>query len=142
MQVSSIDDLPSYVAFLRSHPEEAISLQQDLLASGTNFFRDQEAFQALHAELLKLFADKPVARKYARGCRVLLREKKPIQLPCCWRQADLSSRILLRSRCLLLMSIKDQSMWDAQQFTRRRSQRTFLKTDCGKSFQGKAPVID
>jgi two-component system, chemotaxis family, CheB/CheR fusion protein len=58
MQVSSIDDLPSYVAFLRLHSEEAISLQQDLLASGTNFFRDQEAFQALQAELLKLLADK------------------------------------------------------------------------------------
>jgi two-component system CheB/CheR fusion protein len=59
MQLSGIDDLPSYVAFLRLHSEEALSLEQDLLASGTNFFRDQEAFQALHAELLKLLADKP-----------------------------------------------------------------------------------
>jgi two-component system, chemotaxis family, CheB/CheR fusion protein len=58
MQVRSIDDLPSYVAFLRLHSEEAISLQQDLLASGTNFFRDQEAFRALQAELLNLLAEK------------------------------------------------------------------------------------
>jgi two-component system CheB/CheR fusion protein len=58
MQVNGIDDLSGYVAFLRLHSEEAISLEQDLLASGTNFFRDQEAFQALHAELLKLLVDK------------------------------------------------------------------------------------
>jgi two-component system, chemotaxis family, CheB/CheR fusion protein len=58
MQVGSINDLPSYMAFLRLNPDEAISLQQDLLASGTNFFRDQKAFQALKAQLIKLSVDK------------------------------------------------------------------------------------
>jgi two-component system CheB/CheR fusion protein len=57
MRVSNIEEL-SYLAFLRLHPHEVMALRQNLLAPITNFFRDQEAFDALAAELPKLFADK------------------------------------------------------------------------------------
>ena len=71
MQVNTIEELPAYLAFLRLHPSEAIALLQDLLISVTNFFRDQEAFQAVQAELPKLFADKnpdDQVRVWVPGC--------------------------------------------------------------------------
>jgi two-component system, chemotaxis family, CheB/CheR fusion protein len=71
MQVNSIEELPAYLAFLRLHPSEAMALLQDLLISVTNFFRDQEAFQALQSELPKLFADKSSddqVRVWVPGC--------------------------------------------------------------------------
>src|SRR6185295_9712106 len=46
MQVNGVDDLPSYLVWLRTHPGEAAALLQDLLISVTNFFRDREAFAA------------------------------------------------------------------------------------------------
>src|ERR1700759_1255608 len=71
MQVNSIEELPAYLAFLQLHPSEAMALLQDLLISVTNFFRDQEAFEALQAELPKLFADKSPedrVRVWVPGC--------------------------------------------------------------------------
>jgi two-component system, chemotaxis family, CheB/CheR fusion protein len=48
-----------------------MALRQDLLAPITNFFRDQEAFDALAAELPKLFSDKTPGdqmRLWVPGC--------------------------------------------------------------------------
>jgi two-component system, chemotaxis family, CheB/CheR fusion protein len=59
------------LAFLRLHPSEAMALLQDLLISVTNFFRDQEAFQAVQSEIPKLFADKTPddqVRVWVPGC--------------------------------------------------------------------------
>jgi len=58
MQVNSLDDLPAYLAFLRTNPGEAGALLQDLLISVTNFFRDREAFEALERMIPSLFLDK------------------------------------------------------------------------------------
>ena len=58
MQVNGIDDLPGYLAFLRTHPGEAGALLQDLLISVTNFFRDREAFDALAQHIPEIFRDK------------------------------------------------------------------------------------
>ncbi len=58
MQVNGVDDLPSYLGFLRTHPGETGALLQDLLISVTNFFRDREAFAALEAQIPQLFRDK------------------------------------------------------------------------------------
>ena len=71
MQLTNIEDLPAYLAFLRLHPNEAEALTQDLLANVTNFFRDQEAFKALEAELSGLVKDKKPAdeiRVWVPGC--------------------------------------------------------------------------
>jgi two-component system, chemotaxis family, CheB/CheR fusion protein len=71
MQVNTIEELPAYLALLRLHPSEAMALLQDLLISVTNFFRDQEAFQAVESELPKLFADKTPdhqVRVWVPGC--------------------------------------------------------------------------
>lgn len=58
MQVNEVDDLPSYLSFLRMHPGEAGALLQDLLISVTNFFRDREAFEALERQIPELFKNK------------------------------------------------------------------------------------
>ncbi len=61
MQVNAIEDLPSYLGFLRMHPGEAGALLQDLLISVTNFFRDRDAFAALESHIPELFRGKSQA---------------------------------------------------------------------------------
>ena len=58
MQVNGVEDVPAYLAYLRTHFGEAGALQQDLLISVTNFFRDREAFEALEHQIPELFKDK------------------------------------------------------------------------------------
>ena len=58
MSVNGIEDLPAYLAFVRTHPGEAGALLKDLLISVTNFFRDREAFDALAAQIPALFEGK------------------------------------------------------------------------------------
>ncbi len=58
LQVNGVDDLPTYLAFLRTHPGEAGALMQDMLISVTNFFRDREAFDALALQIPALFKGK------------------------------------------------------------------------------------
>jgi two-component system CheB/CheR fusion protein len=71
MQVNGVATMPEYLLYLRTHPGEAGALQQDLLISVTNFFRDREAFAALEAEIPGLFAGKTTAdsvRVWSAGC--------------------------------------------------------------------------
>jgi two-component system, chemotaxis family, CheB/CheR fusion protein len=71
MQVNGAENLSRYLTFLRTHPGESGALLQDLLISVTNFFRDKEAFDALSAQLPKLFANKGVVdavRVWVPGC--------------------------------------------------------------------------
>ena len=58
MQLNGIESLPDYVGFLRKETGESSALVQDLLVSVTNFFRDHAAFEALAAEIPRLFKDK------------------------------------------------------------------------------------
>ncbi|MBA3773063.1 MAG: PAS domain S-box protein [Ramlibacter sp.] len=58
MQVNGIQDLPGYLALLRTRPGEAGALLQDLLISVTNFFRDAHCFDALGHQLDELFRNK------------------------------------------------------------------------------------
>ncbi len=58
MQVNGMIRMPGYLSYLRTHPGEVGALQQDLLISVTNFFRDREAFAALEARIPQLFAGK------------------------------------------------------------------------------------
>ncbi|WP_229722606.1 chemotaxis protein CheB [Xylophilus rhododendri] len=58
MQVNNVPDLPAYLDCLRTLPGESAALLQDLLISGTNFFRDAECFAALQARLPALFEGK------------------------------------------------------------------------------------
>ncbi len=71
MQVNGVATMPEYLLFIRTHPGEAGALQDDLLISVTNFFRDRECFEALEAEIPKLFAGKgaaDVVRVWTAGC--------------------------------------------------------------------------
>jgi two-component system, chemotaxis family, CheB/CheR fusion protein len=61
MQVNGTTTVPEYLTFLRTHPGEAGALQQDLLISVTNFFRDRDPFEALEAEIPKLFTNEGTA---------------------------------------------------------------------------------
>src|SRR5262249_11715359 len=58
MQVNGVEDMESFLSFLRTHPGEAGALLKDLLISVTNFFRDRDAFAALEAHIPTLFDGK------------------------------------------------------------------------------------
>jgi chemotaxis methyl-accepting protein methylase/GAF domain-containing protein len=58
MQVNGVEELGEYLRFLRTHPGEAGALQNDLLISVTNFFRDREAFHVLEEQIPELFKNK------------------------------------------------------------------------------------
>jgi two-component system CheB/CheR fusion protein len=71
MSVNSIQALPEYLAFMRTHPGEAGALVKDLLISVTNFFRDRDAFDALAEQIPGLFVDKgpnDAVRVWVAGC--------------------------------------------------------------------------
>lgn len=55
MQINGVDGMSAYLAVLRTNAGEAGALLQDLLISVTNFFRDAECFEALEAQISKLF---------------------------------------------------------------------------------------
>jgi len=52
LQVTAQPDLPAYLSYLESNPEEASNLLGDMLIGVTNFFRDREAFEALERHVL------------------------------------------------------------------------------------------
>ena len=58
LQVNLLEDISSYLTFLRTHPAEVTALLHDLLISVTNFFRDRDAFTALESHIPQMFADK------------------------------------------------------------------------------------
>jgi two-component system CheB/CheR fusion protein len=71
MQVNSIESIPEYLEFIRTHPIETRALLQDLLIGVTHFFRDREAFAALEANVPQLFAGKKKddeIRVWVAGC--------------------------------------------------------------------------
>src|SRR5262249_10284838 len=59
MQVVQIDEISSYVDFLRNDKDEALHLFNDLLIGVTEFFRDKREFEVLETQVIpKIFADK------------------------------------------------------------------------------------
>ncbi len=71
MQVNSVESVPRYLEFLRSHAAEARGLLHDLLIGVTHFFRDQASFAALEANIPQLFAGKKhtdEVRVWVTGC--------------------------------------------------------------------------
>lgn len=71
MRVSGAETLEAYLDELRSHSGEAEALHKDLLISVTRFFRDEEAFAALHekvvSRILSVKRSEPV-RIWVPGC--------------------------------------------------------------------------
>lgn len=72
MQVCDCATLDGYHQYLREHPQELPKLLRDFLISVTNFFRDQDAFVTLEAEIIpRLFLDKgslDQIRVWVAGC--------------------------------------------------------------------------
>ncbi|MFL6538804.1 MAG: chemotaxis protein CheB, partial [Chthoniobacterales bacterium] len=71
LQVNSLETIPQYLGFLRTHPSEARALLQDLLIGVTHFFRDHVAFAAIEAHVPQLFAGKKKddeIRVWVAGC--------------------------------------------------------------------------
>jgi two-component system, chemotaxis family, CheB/CheR fusion protein len=71
MQVNSIETIPRYLEFIRTHPMETRALLQDLLIGVTHFFRDRDSFAALQANIPQLFAGKKKdedIRVWVAGC--------------------------------------------------------------------------
>ena len=72
MQVVQIDDIPSYVDFLRTDKDEVQHLFHDLLIGVTEFFRDKREFEMLETQVIpKIFEDKGAGqqvRVWVLGC--------------------------------------------------------------------------
>ncbi len=71
LQVNSLESLPEYLEFIRTHPSEGRALLQDLLIGVTHFFRDRDAFAALESHIPQLFAGKTAegqVRVWVAGC--------------------------------------------------------------------------
>lgn len=52
MQLNNFDNLESYLAYLRTNPEEAQAMFNDILIGVTNFFRDRESWEALNQHII------------------------------------------------------------------------------------------
>ena len=71
LQVNSLEDIPSYLVFLRSHADEPRALLHDMLIGVTHFFRDQPAFAALEGNIPQFFTGKSGSaqvRAWVPGC--------------------------------------------------------------------------
>lgn len=70
--LNHLDDLPAYLAYLRTNPGELEVLYADILIGVTAFFRDGAAFEALSARVLpdlaKLMAADRQVRVWVAGC--------------------------------------------------------------------------
>lgn len=52
MAICQIEAVHDYVEYLRSHPEELLNLNRDLLIGVTSFFRDPDVFQVLQKQVI------------------------------------------------------------------------------------------
>jgi two-component system, chemotaxis family, CheB/CheR fusion protein len=72
LQVHELPDMQSYLALLKSRPDEMQALLRDLLITVTNFFRDPESFDYLEQHVIpKLFEGKAggdCVRVWSCGC--------------------------------------------------------------------------
>src|SRR3954467_3603805 len=71
LQVNSLESIPEYLDFIRTHPVETRALLQDLLIGVTHFFRDRGAFASLESHIPQLFAGKKQddqVRVWVAGC--------------------------------------------------------------------------
>lgn len=72
MAILKLDTLSKYAKYLKSHPDEADKLFEDVLIPVTSFFRDFEAFEALKMQvypaILKDKRNKSAIRMWAPGC--------------------------------------------------------------------------
>jgi two-component system CheB/CheR fusion protein len=72
MQVVQIDEISSYVDFLRNDKDEVLHLFNDLLIGVTEFFRDKREFEVLETQVIpKIFEDKGAGqqvRVWVLGC--------------------------------------------------------------------------
>lgn len=71
MNISQLDNLPSYIRLLQENPVEIENLFKELLVGVTNFFRDPESFEKLKkilSELVKSKPDNGQIRIWVPGC--------------------------------------------------------------------------
>jgi len=72
MQVVQIDEITSYVDFLRNDKDEVLQFFNDLLIGVTEFFRDKREFEVLEAQVVpKMFQDKGAGQQvriWVLGC--------------------------------------------------------------------------
>jgi two-component system CheB/CheR fusion protein len=71
LQVNSLESIPQYLDFIRTHPVETRALLQDLLIGVTHFFRDRDAFASIESHIPQLFAGKKKddqIRVWVAGC--------------------------------------------------------------------------
>lgn len=67
MQVTHIERMDQYLAYLRDHNDEVQALFADMLISVTSFFRDPEAFDALTSQVIAPFFADPSRERVIRA---------------------------------------------------------------------------
>lgn len=72
LQIHDLEDIPSYLVYLRENPVEIQLLLKNLLINVTNFFRDKDAFGTLEHQIVPLLFDGKMAndtvRVWSAGC--------------------------------------------------------------------------
>ena len=72
MVINKVENIKTYVEYLRTHPNELQALFDDLLIGVTSFFREPDTFLALKEkvfpELLKIKSPKEFMRVWVPGC--------------------------------------------------------------------------
>ena len=139
MALRRVDGLPEYLSLLRSQPEEARLLYEDLLIHVTSFFRDPEVFESLKAlvfpEVVKQKPPGVPLRLWVTGCSTgeevyslgmsllefLGGSSRPIQI----FGSDVSGKAVERARAGLYA---DSAMSGVSEVRRKRY---FIKTEHG-----------
>jgi two-component system, chemotaxis family, CheB/CheR fusion protein len=72
LQINNLQEVSQYQTFIRENPGEAQELLKDMLISVTNFFRDNDAYNTLKAQVIpKIFEQKELGdqvRVWVSGC--------------------------------------------------------------------------
>jgi two-component system CheB/CheR fusion protein len=95
MAVQQIEHVDAYVMYLRKNASEVDALFRDLLIGVTSFFRDPEAFMALHCRRRPSSVCSRTslpARRYECGFPVVPPARRPIPSPSCCRSGWRRSR--------------------------------------------------
>ena len=124
MQVNGIEDMPAYLAFIRTHPAEPAALLQDLLISVTNFFRDREAFTALEREIHACSTARARRTRSGSGWRPARPARKPTRSPCCCVSTRTPFPSRRKSRSLRLIWTRAPSSGRARRSTAKPSPPT------------------
>jgi len=107
-------DYADYLAWLRSHPDEAAALADRMRVTVSRFFRDRQSWQALAGKVLpKLLTERPDEEAFRAWCVGCCGGEEPYTLALLWHQ-ELKDTFSGRRLELLATDIDQASLARAQ----------------------------